>query len=96
MEEWKKRRAEIDAELERVWVQGGEELGPPSYQETVEGGSESGEEGVAASEASELGQGDAGEEDEGVEAGQAQGKGEGLFGSSSTASSSWNPALRPG
>ena len=31
VEEWKGRRDAIDAELSRVWVQGGDELAPPPY-----------------------------------------------------------------
>ncbi|KAF2006687.1 peroxisomal ABC transporter-like protein [Amniculicola lignicola CBS 123094] len=38
VELWKKRRDEIDEELNRVWVDGGEELGPPSYAEVSEVG----------------------------------------------------------
>jgi ATP-binding cassette subfamily D (ALD) long-chain fatty acid import protein len=45
VEEWKKRKEEIDEELGRVWVEGGEELGPPAYAEV-----ESGEEKDDASE----------------------------------------------
>ena len=33
VEEWKRRREEIERELSKVWVEGGEELAPPSYQE---------------------------------------------------------------
>lgn len=33
VDEWKKRKREIDEELGRVWVDGGEELGPPAYAE---------------------------------------------------------------
>lgn len=40
VEEWKKRKEEIDEELGRVWVEGGEELGPPAYTE-VDGEEES-------------------------------------------------------
>ena len=89
MEQWKQRRAQIERELERVWVQGGDELGPPPYAETVDVGSSvegSGEaDGSVVSASSPLA------EEEGARAGQ----GEGLFGGSSSASSSWNPALRP-
>lgn len=43
VEEWKKRRDEIERELAQVWVEGGEEaLAPPAYTEK-EG--EKGEEG---------------------------------------------------
>jgi len=31
VEEWKKRRQEIEEELSKVWVDGGEELQPPSW-----------------------------------------------------------------
>jgi ATP-binding cassette subfamily D (ALD) long-chain fatty acid import protein len=33
VEEWKQRKEEIEEELGRVWVEGGEELGPPAYAE---------------------------------------------------------------
>lgn len=33
VEEWKRRRNEIEKELGQVWVVGGEELAPPPYQE---------------------------------------------------------------
>lgn len=33
VEEWKKRKEEIDEELGRVWVEGGDELDPPPYAE---------------------------------------------------------------
>ncbi|KAL9086610.1 MAG: hypothetical protein Q9165_007053 [Trypethelium subeluteriae] len=36
VEEWKKRREEIDRELAQVWVEGGEELAPPPYIEGKE------------------------------------------------------------
>lgn len=36
VEEWKKRRDEIEAELAQVWVEGGESaLPPPAYTEEV-------------------------------------------------------------
>lgn len=31
VEEWKKRRQDIEDELNKVWVEGGDELSPPSY-----------------------------------------------------------------
>jgi ATP-binding cassette subfamily D (ALD) long-chain fatty acid import protein len=31
VEEWKQRREEIENELNKVWVDGGEELPPPAY-----------------------------------------------------------------
>jgi len=37
VEEWKKRKEEIDEELGRVWLEGGEELAPPSYAEAQAG-----------------------------------------------------------
>lgn len=74
-----------------MWVQGGDELSPPPYAETVDVGSSmegSGEvDESVVSESSPVG------EDEGAGAGE-KGQGEGLFGSSDM-SSSWNPALRP-
>ncbi|KAK4463109.1 peroxisomal long-chain fatty acid import protein 2 [Cladorrhinum samala] len=36
VEKWKARREEIEAELNRVWVGGGEELTPPPYMEKEE------------------------------------------------------------
>jgi ATP-binding cassette subfamily D (ALD) long-chain fatty acid import protein len=33
VDEWKRRREEIDDELNKVWVDGGDELAPPSYVE---------------------------------------------------------------
>jgi ATP-binding cassette subfamily D (ALD) long-chain fatty acid import protein len=62
VEEWKKRRGEIEEELNRVWVEGKEEdLAPPSYLESEGDASEkgtrsdeeaveSGSEGVSARE----------------------------------------------
>ena len=91
MEQWKQRRAEIERELERVWVQGGDELGPPPYAETVDVGSSM--EGSGEADESIVSESSPVAEDEGVRAGES-GQGEGLFGSSSM-SSSWNPALRP-
>jgi ATP-binding cassette subfamily D (ALD) long-chain fatty acid import protein len=98
VEEWKARKSEIENELERVWVEGGDELGPPPYAETVDVGSEEGEveveeEGSVESEMSPVRSGE--EVDDGVEQEQEHeargGQGEGLFNSSS----SWNPAHRP-
>ncbi len=91
VEEWKARRSEIEEELERVWVEGGDELSPPPYAETVDVGSEEGESVVSESSPlsrTEGGDGDA-EEHGAQEGGDAQS--EGLFSSTS----SWNPALRP-
>jgi ATP-binding cassette subfamily D (ALD) long-chain fatty acid import protein len=31
VEEWKQRKQEIEAELNKVWVDGGDELAPPPY-----------------------------------------------------------------
>jgi ATP-binding cassette, subfamily D (ALD), peroxisomal long-chain fatty acid import protein len=36
VEEWKRRRQEIEDELNRVWMSGGEELPPPVYAEKDE------------------------------------------------------------
>jgi ATP-binding cassette subfamily D (ALD) long-chain fatty acid import protein len=33
VEEWKRRRTEIEEELNKVWVEGGDSLGPPAYME---------------------------------------------------------------
>jgi ATP-binding cassette subfamily D (ALD) long-chain fatty acid import protein len=41
VEEWKKRRQEIEEELNRVWVDGGEELQPPPYAEAEQATEES-------------------------------------------------------
>lgn len=40
VEEWKSRKEVIEEELGRVWVEGGEELGPPSYAEVENSGEE--------------------------------------------------------
>ncbi|KXX82881.1 Peroxisomal long-chain fatty acid import protein 2 [Madurella mycetomatis] len=37
VERWKARREEIEKELARVWVEGGEEMAPPAYIEKEEG-----------------------------------------------------------
>ena len=34
VEEWKKRRQEIDDELNKVWIESGEELPPPAYSKS--------------------------------------------------------------
>lgn len=41
VEEWKKRRQEIEDELNKVWVNNGEELPPPAYAEEEGSGVES-------------------------------------------------------
>jgi ATP-binding cassette subfamily D (ALD) long-chain fatty acid import protein len=88
VEEWKSRRTEIERELERVWVEGGDELSPPPYEpsraETVDSIGED------ASETSPLSARDVVEESPEPGSGEA-GAGDGLFNSSS----SWNPAHRP-
>jgi ATP-binding cassette subfamily D (ALD) long-chain fatty acid import protein len=33
VEKWKARREEIEQELAKVWVEGGEDLTPPPYEE---------------------------------------------------------------
>ena len=33
VEEWKKRRQEIEDELNKVWIESGEELPPPAYSQ---------------------------------------------------------------
>jgi ATP-binding cassette subfamily D (ALD) long-chain fatty acid import protein len=50
VEEWKKRKEEIDEELNRVWVDGGEELAPPAYIDNDVGGEEEqrGDEGAGS------------------------------------------------
>lgn len=45
VEEWKRRKQEIEDELNKVWVNDGEELAPPAYVEHGEGPS-MGEEGT--------------------------------------------------
>ncbi|KAI9820113.1 MAG: hypothetical protein M1832_003820 [Thelocarpon impressellum] len=40
VEEWKRRRAEVEVELGRVWVDGGEELEGPGYVQEEEAGGE--------------------------------------------------------
>jgi ATP-binding cassette subfamily D (ALD) long-chain fatty acid import protein len=47
VEEWKRRRQEIDDELSKVWMDGGEVLPPPAYAEI-----EKGEENAPTSEES--------------------------------------------
>lgn len=84
VEQWKERRAQIERELESVWVEGGE-LGPPAYVESVETGGEGSE--ASEGEASEVSPDEDVEEHEDDHAGH----GDGLF----SASSSWNPAHRP-
>jgi len=37
VEEWKRRRQEIEDELNKVWVEGGDTLAPPAYVEDEEG-----------------------------------------------------------
>jgi len=51
VEEWKRRRQEIEDELNKVWVEGGDELAPPSYVESEKASSES----KSASETDDLG-----------------------------------------
>jgi ATP-binding cassette subfamily D (ALD) long-chain fatty acid import protein len=34
VEKWKSRREEIEKELAKVWVEGGDDLEPPAYVET--------------------------------------------------------------
>jgi len=34
VEEWKKRRQEIEDELNKVWIESGEELPPPAYSQS--------------------------------------------------------------
>lgn len=36
VEDWKKRREEIEQELGKVWVDAGDELEPPAYSESTE------------------------------------------------------------
>ena len=40
MKEWKQRRQEIEDELNKVWVEGGEELSPPPYERSEDAGEE--------------------------------------------------------
>lgn len=40
VERWKARHEEIERELARVWVEGGEEMAPPPYMEKEGGGAE--------------------------------------------------------
>ncbi|KAF3032474.1 hypothetical protein E8E11_001280 [Didymella keratinophila] len=88
VEEWKTRHTEIERELEKVWVEGGDELSPPPYEpsqpETVDSIGED------ESETSPLSAHDVVEESLEPAGGEA-GAGDGLFNSSS----SWNPAHRP-
>jgi ATP-binding cassette subfamily D (ALD) long-chain fatty acid import protein len=41
VEEWKRRRQEIEDELNKVWVEGGDELSPPPYEHNEDAGEES-------------------------------------------------------
>ena len=99
VEEWKARKSEIENELERVWVEGGDELSPPPYAETVDVGSSSGEieeEGSVESETSPVSRGEEGNNETRSDGERTSdlhegGSGEGLYNSSS----SWNPAHRP-
>jgi ATP-binding cassette subfamily D (ALD) long-chain fatty acid import protein len=43
VEEWKQRRTEIEQELNKVWVEGGDELAPPPYAEAEEANNTEGE-----------------------------------------------------
>lgn len=53
VEQWTKRREEIDEELNRVWVEGSEEeLAPPAYVEKEEDGHDEKEEDVAENQIS--------------------------------------------
>jgi ATP-binding cassette subfamily D (ALD) long-chain fatty acid import protein len=95
VEEWKARKTEIEEELERVWVEGGDELSPPPYAETVDVGSD--ESGSVESESSPVTRDDedlAEDDDVREESEERDGEetqGEGLFSSSD----SWHPAHRP-
>lgn len=53
VEQWKQRKQEIEEELGRVWVEGGEELPPPSYAETEELGQSESDEAVESASGSE-------------------------------------------
>lgn len=53
MEEWKQRKQEIDAELSKVWVDGGDELAPPPYAEKEVAGKQVKEEDDFAVESGE-------------------------------------------
>ena len=53
MEEWKQRKQEIDAELSKVWVDGGDELAPPPYAEQKEPGKQGKQEDDFAVESGE-------------------------------------------
>lgn len=44
VEEWKRRRDEIEKELAQVWVEGGDGLLPPAYTEMAEKGEGQGKE----------------------------------------------------
>lgn len=50
VEQWRARREEIERELAKVWVDGGDVLGPPPYAEKEEQGAGQ-EQGEAAVEA---------------------------------------------
>lgn len=55
VEEWQKRKQVIEEELNRVWVDGGEELAPPAYVEKeVEPSAEGTERTKGAEEAEDV------------------------------------------
>jgi ATP-binding cassette subfamily D (ALD) long-chain fatty acid import protein len=68
VEEWKKRKEEIEAELVRVWVDGGNELDTPAYAEDGKDG-----EGIGDSESGD-GASDANVEEEEDQEGEAEGE----------------------
>jgi ATP-binding cassette subfamily D (ALD) long-chain fatty acid import protein len=100
VEEWKNRKAEIEEELNRVWVKDGNdeesgELAPPSYLESEaatrsEEDEEEEEDGMVEEEESPASE--AGDNEQAVESGSGSGSGSphdmGMSGS-------WSPQFRP-
>lgn len=88
VDEWKSRKAEIEEELNRVWVQGGDdgeesgELAPPSYLESEVTRSEGASEEVVESAGTE----EEAAEEEAVES-RSPSEGEN--------SGTWSPQFRP-
>ena len=54
VEEWKKRRQDIEDELNKVWVNNGEELAPPPYMAEEEEKEEESNEKVVEEQADDV------------------------------------------
>ncbi len=64
VEEWKRRREEIEGELAKVWVEGGNELDPPDYTEVEV---DAAEESSPATNSGAKGKIDGSRDEEGIE-----------------------------